>query len=142
MKIQLSLRMFLFSFVLLIPAAVFGQGSGSRPPSVNPGEESNLVITKSASGHISAFNDGVISVKDKKGKEVQIAVTKQTKVYLGKKKIDPDEIEESMFTLGRLVKIVYRPVKFAGNTVDKVAVELRFIEEKNTKKPEFTEKAG
>ena len=136
-------QIFLFIITLFVPVVVFAQGSGSvepppRPP-LNEGirDESNFVVTRSASGRIVGLNEGILVIKTQKDKEVRVAIVKQTKFRLGKKNLKADELSEDLFKEGQLVKITYLPFEDKKKRVDKVALEIRFVEEKSKEKPKL-----
>ncbi len=139
------LKSMLFTALLLVPAAVFAQGSGSAEsyPSTSPrgtAEErgfgdSNFVVTRSESGTIVGLKEGVLTIKTKKNKEIRVGLIDKTKYKIGKKSIDNNELELSMFEEGREIKITYVPINDQRNRIDKVAVEVRLSDDKDKKKP-------
>ena len=122
------------AFVLLVPAVASAQGSGSSEPSPRPPsgegirEESNFVVTRSASGTIVGLNEGILTIKLEKNKEVRVGLAKETKYKLGKKTLDPAELDENLFKEGQTVKIIYVPFADKKSRIDKVALEIRFTE--------------
>lgn len=131
---SIKFRYLLVAVFLLLPAAAYSQGSGSypapRPPAQEkPGDDPNFVVTRSVSGSIVGLKEGILTLKADKNKEVRIALNKDTIYKLGKKKIDRAELEDSMFSDGRPIKIIYKA--FNHTLVDKVAVEVRFEEDKD-----------
>lgn len=133
---SIRVKYLLVAVFLFLPTAAYSQGSGSFPVPPVPqstyedrlGEPSNFVVTRSMSGSIVGVKEGILTLKTDKNKEFKIALIKETKYKLGKKKIDVAELEESMFSDGRPIKITYRDFKHPR--VDKVAVEVRFEEDK------------
>lgn len=137
------IKLFVCAVVLFVPAAVFAQGSGSIEPSPRPTsnegirDESNFIVTRSASGTIVGLKEGILVIKTDKNKEVRVAVVKQTKYKLGKKSLDANELSDDLFKEGQAVKITYLP--FEDKRVDKVALEIKFIEDKQSKeKPKLS----
>lgn len=135
------MKLFLFAAILFVPAAVFAQGSGSieppRPPSNVgfPEDDNNFVVTRSTSGTIVGLKEGILTIKTDKDKEVQIALAKETKFKLGKKSLNSDELSDELFKEGKSVKITYKPFADRKARFDKVAVEIRFEQDKEKKKP-------
>ena len=132
------IKLFVFAAVLFVPVIVFGQGSGSYEPS--PGapatveslrNSSNFAVTRAASGTIVGLKEGILTIKIQKDKEVRVAILKDTKFKLGKKTLNPDELSDNLFKEGQAVKITYMP--FEDQRVDKAALEIRFVEDKQTK---------
>ena len=111
---SIKFRFLLVAIFLLLPSAAYSQGSGSYPaPQQSPSQESrgddpNFVVTRSVSGLIVGLKEGILTLKTDKNKEVRIALNKGTVYKLGKKKIDQAELEESMFSDGRPIKIFYK----------------------------------
>ncbi len=133
-------KFLLFTVFLFIPAAVFAQGSGSYEPSAPRPQtaeslrtESNFVVTRSVTGTIVSLKDGVLTIKTDKNKEIQVGILKSTQFKIGKKKVDNSELEDKLFDSGNSVKITYQP--FEDKRVDKVALEIRFAENKDKEKP-------
>lgn len=139
------IKIILFAVVVLfVPAIAFAQGSGSIEPTPRtpPGEgirdESNFVVTHSATGTIVGLKEGILIIKTEKNKEVRVGLLNSTKYKLGKKKLDASELSDDLFKEGRQVKITYAPFADKKFPVDKVALEVRFIEAKEAKeKPKF-----
>jgi len=134
------IRLFLFVAVLFIPAIAFAQGSGSyeQPPPRSTGneanrEESNFAATRSTTGGIVGIKDGILTVKTDKDKEVSVILVKETKFKIGKKTIHVKELDEKFFKEGRKVKIIYQPFRGKKTDIDKVALEVRFEEDKTPK---------
>lgn len=133
------IRIFLFAAILFVPAIAFAQGSGSIEPSPRPSsnegirDESNFVVTRSASGTIIGLKEGVLTIKTGKNKEVQIALHNKTKFKLGKKTLDIEELSDDLFKEGQAVKITYAPLADKKSPIDKVALEVRFIEAKESR---------
>ncbi len=94
MKISLR-HLTLFAF-MLVPVAVYSQGSGSTEP-VKTGakKRSNFVVTRSVSGAVDSASDGSVVVKTNKGKTTTLIVTKKTRVGSG------------CMTVGRNVTVTY-----------------------------------
>ncbi len=136
-----TVKIFICGVFLFIPAFVFGQGSGSsdNPPPRQadslPGEN-NFVITRSSSGRIVSLNKGILTIKDKKDKEIQVGLTKATKFKVGKKTVKVDELEEKLFAEGNEIKVTYAPS--AKNPNEFYAIEVRFPEQKPKDKPILT----
>lgn len=143
MKIKNMLRLLMFAAILIVPAAVFGQGSGSserpsdpRPPATSGiRDDNNFEITRSVSGTIVGVEEGILTIKTEKDKEVRVALFKGTKYKLGKKKLDADELSEELFKEGKSVKITYKPFQDNKNRFDKVALEVRFDDDGKKEKP-------
>ncbi len=135
------IRTCFFIAVLMVPAAVFAQGSGSaaREPRPQPNEsvrdDSNFVIPVSFTGTIVGLKEGILTLKNQKGKELRVALGSKTVYRIGKKKIDQAELEDKLFAEGSAVKITYLPFIDKQNRADKLAVEVRFAEEKDKQKP-------
>ncbi len=137
-----AVKLFFFAAFLFIPAAVFAQGSGStggdpgparQPSNAGIADESNLIVTRTVAGKIVGITEGILTIKTQKGKEVQIALVKRTKFKIGKKTVDSSELDVALFNEGNEVKITYLPSE--NSKVDKVAVEVRFVEDKEKAKP-------
>lgn len=135
------IRMCFFTAVLLAPAAIFAQGSGSSQPEPRPRgnegirDESNFVIPTSFTGTIVGLKEGILTIKNQKGKELRVALVNKTVYKIGKKKIDASELEDKLFAEGSSIKISYLPFEDKQKRVDNVAVEVRFAEEKDKQKP-------
>lgn len=139
-----TIKLLLFAAVLLIPAVVFAQGSGtidSQPrPSVNDGvrNDDNFVVTRSTKGEIVGIKDGILTIKIKDDKEIRIALTKETKFKLGKNSLDADELDANLFKEGRKVKITYQPIENNRTKIDKIAILVNFeADEKDKQKPKI-----
>lgn len=136
------MRIFVVGMFLLIPAFIFGQGSGSvnyPEPSSNSGavENNNFVITRSASGKIAGLEKGILTIKDKKDKEIQVILTKDTKFKIGRKTVKADELDEKLFAEGNDIKVTYVPG--LKNPKEFYAVEVRLPDsEKSKAKPGLT----
>lgn len=136
-----TIRMCFFTAVLMVPAPIFAQGSGSSAPEPRPSlsegirDDSNFVIPSSTTGTIVGLNQGILTIKNQKGKELRVALGSKTVFKIGKKKIDRSELEETLFAEGRPIKITYLPFIDKQNRADKLAVEVRFAEEKDKQKP-------
>lgn len=74
----------LFS-LLLVPAIVYSQGSGSSAPAKPKGKTAgnNFVVTRSVTGVVNATSDDSIAVENLKGEIVTLIVTKKTRVGSG-----------------------------------------------------------
>lgn len=134
------IKIILFAAVVLfVPATAFAQGSGSiepsprTPPNEGIHDESNFVVTRSATGTIVGLKEGILIIKTEKNKEVRVGLLSGTKYKLGKKKLDASELTEDLFKEGRAVKITYVPFVDKQSRIDKAAVEVRFIEAKESK---------
>lgn len=133
-----TIKFLVFFAFMLLPVVVFGQGSesvgeGPRPrPAANEtfSDDSNLVVSRSVSGVIVGIKEGILTIKTSKGKEVLIAIVKRTKIKVGKKSVDLNDLDESVFAEGNAVKITYVPFEDALKRIDKVALELKFAEPK------------
>lgn len=134
------MRMLIFSAILVIPAAVFAQGSGnSYPrPSNSSARSSNFLVKKSVTGRIVKFKDGVMTIETKKKKTYEVVLAKKTKFRLGKKKIKTDELETSLFEKGKRVKITYQVRADQKDFGEKTALQVRFLTKKEKKKPNLT----
>ncbi len=135
------MKLFVLAMVFMVPVVVSAQGSGSiePPPRTSPNEsanrEDNFVVTRSETGTIVGLKEGILTIKTKKDKEISVALANSTTFRIGKNKIDSDELAEGMFEPGKQVKITYRPFSDRKSRVDKVAVEVRFNDEKDKQKP-------
>ncbi len=134
------LKILISGMFLIIPAFVFGQGSGSSgyPQPSGGGEnissENNFVVTRSASGKVASLEKGILIIKDKKDKEIRVTLTKDTKFKIGKKTIKIDELDEKLFAEGNEIKVTYTPN--LKNPKEFFAVEIRFSEKaKSNDKP-------
>lgn len=136
------ISVFICGMFLFIPAFVFGQGSGSSYPSPRTENESfpienNFVVTRSAGGKIVSLEKGILIIKDKKDKEIRVALTKETKFKIGKKTVKVDELNEKLFAEGNEIKITYVPN--LKNPKEFFAVEVRFSDKGNSReKPGLT----
>lgn len=140
-----KIRLLLIAAILFVPAVVFGQGSGSiespSPTRVGGAErdESNFVVTRAATGTIVGLKDGILTIRTKKDKELTIALTNKTKYRQGKETLEVDELKESLFKEGQQVKITYQPLDNPKTSIDKIAVEVRFVEDNSPKeKPKIS----
>lgn len=138
MKIPIK-YIFAFGTVLSV-VSVHGQGSGSYEPSApgparveNLRSQSNFVVTRTVSGMIVRLNEGVLTVKTEKDIEVGVGVVLATKFKIGKKIVKGDELSDDLFLPGTPVKIVYVPLE--DKRVDKVALEIGWLNDGNKKKP-------
>lgn len=137
------MRILICGMFLLIPAVVFGQGSGSsgypQPSGGNDNlsTENNFVITRSASGKVASLEKGILIIKDKKDKEIRVILTKDTKFKIGKKTVKVDELDEKLFAEGNDIKVTYTPS--LKNPKEFYAVEIRLPDNKKSKeKPGLT----
>jgi hypothetical protein len=136
------IKIFLGGMFLFIPAFVFGQGSGSSnypQPRNESGsaENNNFVVTRSASGKVASLEKGILTIKDKKDREIQVILTKDTKFKIGKKTVKADEIDEKLFAEGNEIKVTYAPN--LKNPKEFFAVEVRFSDKAMSKeKPGLT----
>ncbi len=137
------MRVLVYGMFLLIPAFVFGQGSGSSGyPQPNGGidnlsTENNFVITRSANGKVASLEKGILIIKDKKDKEIRVILTKDTKFKIGKKTVKPDELDEKLFAEGNEIKVTYVPG--LKNPKEFYAVEVRLPDNgKSKEKPGLT----
>ena len=143
-----SLRLILTAIVLLIPAIVYGQGSGSTGGGGGNGgasgtyerEDQNFAVTRSATGKIISLKKGILTLITKKDVEITVALTSKTKYKRGKETIKLDELEESLFAEGQEIKVTYLASNDERSPVEKVATEIRFVVPKEPKqKPTITE---
>lgn len=131
------MRILICGMFLLIPALVFGQGSGSsgypQPSggSDNLSTENNFVITRSASGKVASLEKGILIIKDKKDKEIRVILTKDTKFKIGKKTVKIDELDEKLFAEGNDIKVTYTPN--LKNPKEFYAVEVRLPDNSKSK---------
>ncbi len=92
--------------VVLLPAAVFAQGSGSTRG------RSPFGVTRAVTGTIAEINadDGLLVVEDKKGRGYKFRIDSGTKFKADKKTelLGKKDISLSDFHTGRKVKITYR----------------------------------
>jgi hypothetical protein len=136
------MKIFICGMFLFIPAFIFGQGSGSSnyPQPRNEGgsaENNNFVVTRSISGKVASLEKGILIIKDKKDKEIQVILTKETKFKIGKKTVKADELDEKMFAEGNDIKVTYVPN--LKNPKEFYAVEVRFSDKSMSKeKPVLT----
>ncbi len=136
------MKMFICGMFLFIPAFVFGQGSGSsgypQPRAENDSStENNFVVTRSANGKVASLEKGILIIKDKKDKEIRVALTKDTKFKIGKKTVKADELDEKLFAEGNEIKVTYVPN--LKNPKEFFAVEVRFLDKGNSReKPSLT----
>ncbi len=141
------LKIGLTAFVLLIPALVYGQGSGSSGGGGNGGttgtyerEDRNFAVTRSATGKIVGLKKGILTFVTKKDVEIRVALTSKTKFKRGKETIKLDELEDGLFVEGQEIKVTYLSSSDDRDLVEKVATEIRFIVAKEPKqKPTITE---
>lgn len=129
-----TIKSLVFFAFLLLPAVVFGQGSETveerprQPTNEGFRDDSNLVVSRSVSGIIVGIKEGILTIKTQKGKEVLIAIVKRTKFKVGKRIVDVNELDEALFAEGNAVKITYVPFEDKLKRVDKVALEIKFVE--------------
>jgi hypothetical protein len=108
------MKILISGIFLVIPAFIFGQGSGSSnypPPRTDTGsiENNNFIVSKSVTGKVSSLKKGILTIKDKKDREISVALTKDTKFKIGKKTISADELDEKIFAEGNEIKVTYAP---------------------------------
>lgn len=135
----------MFVMFLLIPVSLFAQGSESVElndrPQASPNslsEDSNFVVSRSVSGNIVGIKEGIITIKTDKNKEIRIGLSNRTKYKVGKKFVKTDEIDPQLFADGRDVKITYVAFEDKQKRFDKIAVEVRFPDDKEKQKPSLT----
>jgi hypothetical protein len=142
-----SLRLLLIAVVLLIPAIVYGQGSGSSGGGGNSGsnggyerEDRNFAVTRSTTGKIVGLKKGILTFTTKKDVEIRVALNDKTKYKRGKETLKVDELEEYLFAEGQEIKVTYFASSDERSPVEKVATEIRFVVAKGEKqKPTITE---
>jgi hypothetical protein len=142
------LRLVLTVTILLIPAIVFGQGSGSSGGGGTGGgsgggydrEDKNFAVTRSVTGKIVGLKKGILTFTTKKDVEIRVALTSKTKFKRGKETLKADELEESLFAEGQEVKVTYLASSDDRDLAEKIATEVRFVVAKEAKqKPTITE---
>lgn len=88
---KINLKTALFVVFLIVPAAVFGQGSGSSGASPNSGgkvtKKTNFAITRSFSGTVISLNASSIGLKSNDGKTSVFVVNRNTKFVGGRPNI-------------------------------------------------------
>jgi hypothetical protein len=143
-----TLKFLVLLAILAIPAIAFAQGSGSVEPPSSPspsfpstesrGSETNFAVTRTVAGSIVGLKEGILTVKNNKGKETRVALVERTKFKQGKNTLDRKELDLNLFKEGQQVKIIYLPIE--NKDIDKVALEIRFVEDKSEKeKPKLGE---
>lgn len=77
---KISFKHFLFfAFLFLLPAAVFGQGSGSSEPKKDR-EKSNFAVTRSVNGIVKSANRNSVVVQSKNGNRITLNITQNTRL--------------------------------------------------------------
>jgi hypothetical protein len=80
---KFNLKLTIFIVFLIVPIAVFGQGSGSSEGSKTSDEKmmkkSNFAINRSLSGTVVSINATSISIRTSSGKTSVFAITRNTK---------------------------------------------------------------